>query len=135
MSPQGVASPPVTSTTVTHLGGVPVLLCAPNGPLIDSDNAALDLIGEAIAQGAAWVAVPIERLSDDFFVLRTGLAGAITQKFVNYHQRLAVVGDLSAKLAESNALRSWVEESNRGRHLWFVATLQELNDRLQAHGG
>lgn len=76
-----------------------------------------------------------ERLSDDFFVLRTGLAGAITQKFVNYHQRLAVVGDLSAKLAESNALRSWVEESNRGRHLWFVATLQELNDRLQAHGG
>ena len=76
MSPQGVASPPVTSTTVTHLGGVPVLLCAPNGPLIDSDNAALDLIGEAIAQGAAWVAVPIRTSRGDRRLQATGESGS-----------------------------------------------------------
>jgi hypothetical protein len=41
-----------------------------------------------------------------------------------------VVGDISRHVAASNALRDFVYESNRGRHLWFVDSLDELERRL-----
>jgi len=34
-------------------------------------------------------------ICDDFFDLSTGLAGEILQKFVNYHVKIAIVGDFS----------------------------------------
>jgi hypothetical protein len=44
---------------------------------------------------------------------------------------LAVVGDISDKLATSKPLRDWVRESNRGRWLWFVQDLDALAERLR----
>ncbi len=44
--------------------------------------------------------------------------------------KLAVVGDVAAHVARSNALRDWVIECNRGGDLWFVADLDELKARL-----
>ena len=52
------------------------------------------------------------------------------QKFVNYQIRLAVVGDLSAQLERSSALRALVHESNRGRHVWFVDRIEDLDALL-----
>ncbi|WP_188197418.1 DUF4180 domain-containing protein [Nonomuraea sp. SYSU D8015] len=104
-------------------------ICAPDGPLLRSNRDALDLIGEAWGSGATWVAVPAERLHDDFFSLRTGVAGEIAQKFVNYRLGLAIVGDISRFTEVSSALRAWVLESNRGDHLWFVRDLDELAAR------
>jgi len=77
------------------------------------------------------VAVPVSRFDESFFRLRSGLAGEIMQKFVNYQVRLVVVGDISAQVAASTALRDLVTESNRGRHIWFVDDLDELADRLR----
>ena len=65
------------------------------------------------------------------FDLRSGVAGEIAQKFVNYRLKLAIVGDLIDHLARSEALRAFVRESNRGRQLWFVETPAELAERLQ----
>lgn len=76
--------------------------------------------------------MPVTRLPPEFFSLRSGLAGHMTQKFVNYRFQLAILGDVSAHLAGSQALRDFVRESNRGRQLWFVATEEELNQRLAA---
>ena len=76
------------------------------------------------------VAVPAHRFDDRFFALRTGVAGEIMQKFVNYRMRLAVVGDISAHVAASTALRDLVYESNRGGHIWFVADLDEQDTQL-----
>ncbi|GIH02576.1 hypothetical protein Rhe02_06430 [Rhizocola hellebori] len=109
--------------------GKQLLLCGADGPAIATVQDALDLIGEAFSQ-AEVIAVPATRFSDEFFNLRTGLAGEIMQKFVNYHVRLVVMGDLSEHLAKSAALRALVQESNRGQHIWFVADLDELNARL-----
>ena len=44
----------------------------------------MDLIADAMGHGAELVALPVERLPDEFFSLRTGLAGTVAQKFVNY---------------------------------------------------
>jgi hypothetical protein len=109
--------------------GVPVLVVDGNGAPIGSEQDALDLIGAAFGQ-AEIVAIPAGRLDGRFFVLRTGLAGEIMQKFVNYRVRLAIVGDISAHLAGSVALQDLVRESNRGRQIWFVGDLDELDARL-----
>lgn len=106
-----------------------VHVCAPDGPLLRGERDALDLIGEAWESGATWVAVPAGRLHDDFFSLRTGVAGEIAQKFVNYRLGLAIVGDISRFTEASAALRAWVLESNRGDQLWFVRDLAELAAR------
>ncbi|HEY0688089.1 MAG TPA: DUF4180 domain-containing protein, partial [Kribbella sp.] len=71
----------------------------------------------------------------EFFQLRTGVAGAIVQKFVQYRTGLAVVGDIAAYLAASDTFQDWVRETNRGRHIWFVADLAELEQRLTTARG
>lgn len=111
-------------------GGVRVLRCAPDGPPLDGEQAALDLIGDAFGQEAELVVVPVERVGAEFFRLRSGIAGAVVQKFANYRLRLAVVGDISAHVAGSTALRDFVHEANQGDQLWFVADEEELDARL-----
>jgi hypothetical protein len=125
----------MTSESLVHMHGVPVLVLPEDGPRLQSDSDAVDLIGKAIEHGADVVLLPVARLTDDFFVLRTRLAGEVIQKFVNYRLRLAIVGDISQHLAESSALRDFVAETNRGSQLWFVATTQELDQRLAAGRG
>lgn len=117
---------------LVEIGGEWVLRCDADGPPVDSDRAAADLLGDAFSEGATWVALPVSRLSADFFQLRTGIAGMITQKFMNYRRKLAIVGDIAEQLAASNALRDWVRECNRGHELWFVPTFEELMARLSA---
>jgi hypothetical protein len=109
--------------------GVPVLVCADDGPPVATVQDALDLIG-ATYSCADVVALPARRLDERFFTLSTGLAGEIMQKFVNYQVKLAIVGDISAHLAASSALRALVLESNRGRHIWFVTDLDDLDTHL-----
>jgi hypothetical protein len=107
-----------------------VLECAPDGATLGADQSLTDLIGQALSHQADVVVVPVERLTEGFFNLRTGIAGEVVQKFVNYRLRLAVVGDISRHLAASSALRAFVNEANRGRQLWFVADRDELDTRL-----
>ena len=116
---------------VVTIGGVPVLRCAADGPLLDSEQAALDLIGEALGR-AEVVAVPVSRIVPAFFTLATGVAGAVVQKFVNYRLRLVIVGDLTEHIAASTALRDFVREANRGGQTWFLADEAELAARLRA---
>jgi len=54
---------------------------------------ATDLISAAWSEEATLVVIPVTRLHEDFFRLRTGLAGEIVSRFVGYRLRLAIVGD------------------------------------------
>lgn len=126
--------PAVSSGEVMRLHGVGVLRCAPDGPRLDGESAALDLIGDAMGRDAQVVAVPAERVAEEFFRLRSGVAGAVMQKFVNYRLRLVVVGDVSHHVAASTALRDFVHETNRGGHIWFLADLDALEEKLRATG-
>jgi pimeloyl-ACP methyl ester carboxylesterase len=111
--------------------GVRVYECPREGPQPRTDRDAVDLISEAWQHRATLLAIPAERLGDDFFDLKTRIAGEILQKFVNYRLRVAIVGDISRYVTESRALRDFVYESNRGRHVWFVASLDEIRERLR----
>lgn len=115
---------------VQTLGDARIWLCDPDGPRLSSGRDAIDLIGDAYGSEVAVIVLPVGRLTDDVFDLSTGLAGEFVQKFVNYGVALAILGDISGHASASTALRDFVHESNRGRHLWFVKTLDELAARV-----
>lgn len=119
-------------TSVRH--GVRVLSLAAEGPVIAGESDALDVIGDAFGHEATVVAVPIARLAPEFFELRSGVAGAVVQKFVNYRVRLVIIGDLPEDVAGDGPVADWVREANAGRDLWFVGDEAELDRRLAALG-
>lgn len=123
------------ASTSYSVHGVQILECAGAGEKLKNERDAIELIGEAGRCGASLVVIPAERLDDDFFRLRTGIAGAMVQKFVTYRLRLAIVGDISRNLMESSALRDFVREANRGADVWFVASREELEKRLPRDAG
>lgn len=118
------------SGAALKLGGEIAYVCDAEGPKLNGERAATDIIGEAFGAGVRLVVVPVERLDEGFLTLSTRVAGEVIQKFVNYGFRLAFVGDVSEAVAASNALRDFVRESNRGRHVWFVADMAELEAKL-----
>ncbi|MDO4174022.1 MAG: DUF4180 domain-containing protein [Eubacteriales bacterium] len=65
---------------------------------------------------------------DDFFILSTGLAGEILQKYINYGGRIAIYGDYS--YYTSKPLKDFICESNRGKDVFFVSTQEEAIDIL-----
>lgn len=113
----------IHDTVVMHVPEQGVPIC--------SGQDALDLIGETWGAGAEMVAVPAHRFAPSFFDLRSGQAGEFTQKLVNYHLRLAVLGDISGHVAASDPLRDFVREANRGAHVWFLQSAAELVERLR----
>ena len=119
------------SQAVEDIGGVSVLVLDPAGPVVANERDGTDLIGDAMGEGVDWLAIPVSRLSDDFLKLSTGLAGAILQKAVNYRINVAIVGDIAAKMAASKPLNDFVGESNRGRHVWFVADMAGFREKLK----
>lgn len=78
--------------------------------------------------GADRVILPKAALDERFFVLSSGLAGDILQKFVNYQLKIAIVGDYSGYT--SKPLRDFIYESNNGSHVFFVATVEEALEKL-----
>jgi len=116
---------------ISTLAGTRVLVYAAQGPLLAQERDANDLIAEAGVHEATWVALPAERLHEDFFRLDTRLAGAMLQKFVNYGVRVAVIGNIDAWLERSKALRDFAHETNRGAMFWFVGDMAAFEHKLQ----
>lgn len=92
-------------------------------------QSALELLMTAKYElGTKDIAIAKELINPDFFILSTGLAGEILQKYVNYGGRIAIYGDYSGYT--SKPLRDFIYESNQGRDVFFVATEEEAVDRL-----
>ena len=72
------------------------------------------------------------QITPDFFILSTGLAGEVLQKFINYGGRIAIYGDFSGYT--SKPLHDFMYESNQGKDVFFVSTEAEAVDRLLKSG-
>ena len=78
--------------------------------------------------GADRIALEKGVLTEEFFILSSGLAGEILQKFVNYHTRLAIYGDFSRYT--SKPLRDFIYESNQGKDVFFLDTREAAIEKL-----
>ena len=109
--------------------GVVIALVESEETLITDVQSALDLMATVRYEtGADCVILPKSALDERFFVLSSGLAGDILQKFVNYQLVVAIVGDYSGYT--SKPLRDFIYESNNGSHVFFLATLEEAIEKL-----
>ena len=112
------------------LHGIQVFQVPADGPVIQTEREATDMLGEAIGRDAKLVVLPSVRLAPAFFQLRTGLAGAIAQKFVNYRMKLAIVGVIPDEALQSSALQAFIKECNRGQNIWFLDQIEDLEKKL-----
>lgn len=116
-------------TVVQTQNGIRYALVSGDETLITDRQSALDLLMTVQNQtGCDRIAIRREQMTEAFFSLRTGLAGEILQKFVNYRVKLAIIGDFSGY--SSQPLQDFMWESNHGRAIFFVATEQEAAKRL-----
>jgi hypothetical protein len=67
-------------------------------------------------------------ICEDFFNVRTRLAGDILQKFINYQIKIAIVGDFSVYTSKS--LKDFIYESNKGKNIFFLSNEKQAVDRL-----
>ena len=67
-------------------------------------------------------------ICEDFFHLSTKLAGEILQKFINYHVKIAIVGDFSAYTSKS--LKDFIYESNNGKDIFFLSDEKQAIEKL-----
>jgi hypothetical protein len=115
---------------LVDLSGQRCLLVAQDGPPLRTVSHVVDLIGDALSEGATVVAVPVSALDPSFFDLRSGFAGDVLQKAANYGIKFAVVGDVAEHAAASNAFRDLVVESRRSTSFFFEPELELLASRL-----
>lgn len=107
-------------------------LCA----LVNCDNkvitdtqSALDLLMTAQYDiGTKNIIISKDCITEDFFILSTGLAGEILQKLVNYGGRIAIYGDYSQYT--SKPLKDFIYESNKGKDVFFVSSLDLAIEKL-----
>jgi hypothetical protein len=85
----------------------------------------LQMIMDSAADG---IIVHQRNIDERFFDLRSGLAGEMLQKVVNYRLRLAIVGDFS--IYESKSLKAFIFESNKSNTIVFVNKIEEALKRL-----
>ena len=108
------------------------ILCAivdSDEPLITDAQSALDVLKTAkYDAGTKNIVISKELIVEDFFILSTGLAGEILQKYINYGGRIAIYGDYSHYT--SKPLHDFIYESNKGKDVFFVGTKEEAIDRL-----
>jgi hypothetical protein len=119
-----------SGSSVVEMHGERCLLISDDHTIVRDAEGGRALIEAALGERATLIAVPASVLDDEFFRLRSGLAGEILQKAVNYRLKFAVIGDVSAHVNASDALRDLVTESNRGRSIFFVNDRAALNAQL-----
>ncbi|MDQ7814764.1 MAG: DUF4180 domain-containing protein [Patescibacteria group bacterium] len=98
--------------------------------IISKVQDALDLMVNQALQGTRKIILHQPSISPDFFELRTGLAGEILQKFVNYGVQLAIVGDF--KDITSKSLNDFITECNRGTSFFFLDSVEDAVKNLSS---
>ncbi len=97
-------------------------------PPIATGQDAIRLIEACIEHNAGRLIVYAEALSEDFFNLRTGLAGEILQKFVNFSLRTALVVADGSLI--KGRMKDLLAESHRGNTLRVFASQAEAENWL-----
>ena len=92
-------------------------------------QSALDLLMTVKYEvGTKNIVIDKKLIKDDFFILSSGLAGEILQKYINYGGRIAIYGDYSHYT--SKPLHEFIFESNKGHDIFFAATKDEAVEYL-----
>lgn len=108
-----------TIVNIDNKNGDLVAIVETDKVILQSEGDAMDLLANINHQWSCdKVILPKHAVTEDFFDLKSNLAGAILQKFVNYRFRIAIVGDFSSYTSKS--LKDFIYESNKGKSVNFL---------------
>lgn len=116
---------------IEHLqeNGTDIAVISNGEQVIVGTPSALDLaMTVKYETGAARIVIDKRLICEDFFILSTGLAGEILQKYINYHIKLAVYGDFTHYT--SKPLKDFIYESNRGNDFFFVPSKEDAIQKI-----
>lgn len=104
-------------------GGNTVVEIATEEVIINEEQDVLDLMADiGYLYDSRKIILYRGNLNPDFFNLRSGLAGAVMQKFSNYRVQAAIIGDFSEA---GKSLNAFITECNRTGQVIFKADLDE----------
>ncbi|HLT73811.1 MAG TPA: DUF4180 domain-containing protein [Ohtaekwangia sp.] len=101
-----------------NVNGFSVAELAAQGVVLHTTQEFLQMMMDSSADA---VIIHQHNVDERFFDLRSGIAGDMLQKVVNYRLRLAIVGDFSK--VESKSLKAFIAESNRSNTIVFVGSV------------
>ena len=116
--------------TITKIekNGIICAIISSDEPVIIDAQSALDVLMTAkYDAGTKNIVINKKLVAEDFFILSSGLAGEILQKYINYGGRIAIYGDFSHYT--SKPLHGFIYESNKGKDVFFVGTKEEAIDK------
>jgi hypothetical protein len=97
--------------------------------LIKDAQSALDLFATVDYEtGCDRMIINKSLVCEDFFDLRTKIAGEVLQKFINYRKKLAIIGDFTGYTSKS--LKSFIYECNKGNDIFFLPDEAQAIERL-----
>ena len=112
------------SITGINENGIQLAVVSGEEKIITDVQSALDLAMTARYEtGADRIVIDKHAITEEFFILSSGLAGEVLQKFINYHVKAAIWGDYSRYT--SKPLKDFIYESNQGRDIFFTATRED----------
>lgn len=115
--------------TIDEQGNSKVSIIESDEIIINNVQDALDLMASVrYTDDADKLIIDKSNITEEFFELKTKLAGDILQKYVNYQVKLAIVGDFD--VYDSKSLRDFIYECNNGKHFFFLKTKEEALQKL-----
>lgn len=97
--------------------------------LVSDVQSALDLIATVRYESQCdRIVLGKEAFHEDFFSLKTRLAGEILQKMINYQMKIAIVGDFTAYMTKN--FSDFIYECNKGKDIFFLSDEREGITRL-----
>lgn len=99
------------------------------GIILSSVQDALDIMANVDYQlNCRKIILHKENISENFFDLKTRIAGEILQKFSTYNVRLGIVGDFTHY--QSKSLRDFIYECNNNKKIMFLPNVQSVLDNI-----
>lgn len=105
-----------------------IVYCSSAEVPISTGQDALDLISVTYEHDTDLVLIHADALSGDFFKLRSGVAGEILQKFVNYQRKAALI--ISSSDTVKGKARELLAETNKGNAFRTFGSMEEAESWL-----
>ena len=95
---------------------------------LGTEQDALDLVAICSENDIGHLIIHAEALSDDFFKLKTGVAGQMLQKFINYQVKTAVI--LTNEQIIKGKFKEMLTESNKRNDFRVFNSIREAENWL-----
>ncbi len=95
---------------------------------LSTENHALDLVALCWEQDTFLLMMDFAALAQDFFKLKTKVAGNFLQKFINYNIKTAVI--MPQEIIKEGRFKEMVIETNKGNHFRIYESKEEAENWL-----